>query len=86
MTLCTNLYTREVSKKKLDHFRKLCSVRRGFIGATILNFDITNDHVAYCIFFHCTRHYVLQYLIILHSILEHENSYIFEAMLIKIVI
>jgi hypothetical protein len=33
-----------------DHFRKLCSVRRSFIGAMTFNFD----HMAYRIFFHCT--------------------------------
>ena len=75
------LYARSL-RWQSDHFRKLCSVHRGFIGAMTFNFDMTIWHIAYisiargCLTFMQYKYYL---------ILE-EKSYIFEGMLIKIVI
>jgi hypothetical protein len=73
------LYARSL-RWQSDHFRKLCSVHRGFIGAMTFNFDMTIWHnisiARGCLTFMQYKYYL---------ILE-EKSYIFEGMLIKIVI
>jgi hypothetical protein len=61
-----------------DHFRKVRSVRRSFIGAMTFNFDMTIWAIWHVAYFSI----ILQYY---YLILE-ENNYMFEGMLIKIVI